>query len=320
MLRKIKGILVKNQTIRFNLEKISWKSYKKKLSMDDYTFARKTYYKRKGEHLNLTNPQTFNEKLWILKFINRDPLTTLCSDKYLVRKYIESNGFGEILIPLLGVYDSANDINFAAFKEEVIIKCNHTSGYNVIYNKNNKFNKRLFAKRFNYVLKQNHYWLSREWNYKDIKPKIICEKVIRDKQQKLPEDYKFLCFDGKPMYVIHSNNIIDEKGEHNFNEDRVSNVYDMKYNYIPMQTTYRTDANIMLEKPKNFDKMIEIATVLSSPFAHCRVDLYNVDGQIYFGEITFFHSGGYGNIMPKEWQYKLGSLINLHSEKIIPKK
>lgn len=161
--------------------------------ISDESFARMKYKENTGKVLNLENPITYNEKLWWLKVNNRDPLMTKCSDKYLVRDYVKDCGLGHILNELYGVYDNANDIDFESLPvDEVFLKCNHGSGKNIIYRKNINFNKSAFIKEFNKSLKQNYFLQSREWNYKDISPKIISERVLRDKDGNLPNDYKFM--------------------------------------------------------------------------------------------------------------------------------
>ncbi|TJX13647.1 glycosyl transferase [Tissierella creatinini] len=318
--KKVKNVFKSIKKIKLGRriwELLSWYRYRRLMKIDDATFAKITYKQIRGEELNLDNPALFNEKLWTLKLLNRDPLLTQCTDKYLVRDYVEKCGIGDILIDLYGVFERPEEINFDELPEEVFIKCNHTCGYNLIYNKNKNFDYKDFYKRFGFALKQNHYWLSREWNYKNIPPRIVCEKVLRDSNGNLPEDYKFMCFDGKPELVIYSVNIVNEDGEQNYSGTRYSNVYDMNFKYVPMKTTHQTSETLDVSRPKNFDRMIKYASILSKPFPHCRVDLYNIEGAIYFGELTFYHAGGYGNISPMEWAIKLGNLIDLNSGKIV---
>ena len=283
------------------------------LILSDEKYAQWFYKLYTGKRLNLKDPKYFDEKVWWLKINNRDPLLTVCSDKYAVREYVKNCGFESILIPQIGVYDNAKKIPFDEFKEEVIIKCTGGSGENFIFSPNTNTDTKMITKRMNYALKQNPYLYSREWNYKNIDQKIIVEKVIRDKNGKLPLDYKFMCFDGEPKLLFLDIGLIDENNIYNHNYPR--NIYDMDFNLMPFKET-RDNYDGEVEKPENFEKMIEIARKLSQPFPFCRVDLYNVDGEVHFGEITFYHGGGCNDIQPEEWDFRLGSWIDINNPKI----
>lgn len=286
------------------------------LFMGETKYAKWFYNLYTGKTLNLMNPRYFDEKVWWLKLNNRDPLLTVCSDKYAVREYVTEQGYADILIPLVDVYEKISDIDLDKYNDEVIIKCNHNSGGHIFYNKNNPLSDnelKYQLKRLNFILKRNAYVLSREWNYKNIKRKIVVEKVIRDKNGKLPLDYKFMCFDGEPKLLFLDLGVINP--DQTYNHDYPRNIYDMEFNLLPVFES-RPNAPYPVDRPKNFEKMVEIARVLSRPFPFCRVDLYNVDGQVYFGEITFYHGGGCNNIQPEEWDLKIASWIDLKSQKI----
>lgn len=284
------------------------------LIMPDGKYAKWFHKMYTGKTLDLDNPRTFDEKLWWLKLNNRDSLLTRCSDKYAVRDYVIENDYEETLIPLLGLYENAEDIPFESYKDEVFIKCTSGSGENCFYTPNKINEKKKIIKRLNYALKQNPYLFSREWNYKNVPPRIVVEKVIRDRDGKLPLDYKFMCFDGEPKLLFLDLGLIDENRIYNENYPR--NIYDMDFNLLPVHES-RPNADYPIEKPENFEYMVEMARTLSKPFPHCRVDLYNLDGKVYFGEITFYHGGGCNNIQPEEWDYKMGSWIDINSTKIV---
>lgn len=306
----LRNICKKSKFFSRNYDKLTWfKSYISFCTVKDEKFAKRKYRKEIGKSLDVENPKTFDEKLWYLKLHNRDPLLTTCSDKFEVRKYVEECGFEDILNELYAVYDNAKEIDFKAFKQPVFFKCNHCSGANVIYYPDKPFDKSDFIKRFNFILKQNYCWKSREWNYKNIKTKILAEKVLRDKNGNLPKDYKFLCFSGEPKILFLDLEVCNEDGCHSSVNYR--NVYDMNFDPIDMTETREHKDIDTIQKPENFEYMVEIARKLSAPFRHCRVDLYNVDGKIYFGEITFYHGGGCNNIEPKEWDYQLGDWIDI---------
>lgn len=294
---------------------LKWGWYQRRKNaekMSDYDFALSYYKQRTGKDLNLNDPQTFNEKLWYLKLHNRDPLLTICSDKYRVREYVEQCGLGHILNEVYGVYDNAKDIDFDTIPSPCFIKCNHTSGYNIIFDRGKPFNKKDFIRTFNFMLKQNYYYGGREWNYKNIEPKIVVEKVLRDKDGKLPNDYKFMCFHGEPKYLVFSKNSCSESGQHNC-IGRIVNTYDMDFKLakIDMDTSFPTIDDGSIGKPTNFEKMKEYAAILSKPFPHVRVDFYNIDGTIYFGEMTFYNGGGCDHMRPYEEECNVGKLIDL---------
>ncbi|MBR3804356.1 MAG: carboxylate--amine ligase [Clostridia bacterium] len=287
------------------------------LIFPDKAYAKRFYKLYTKKKLDLDNPKTFDEKIWWLKLNNRDPLLTTCSDKNAVRKYVEDLGYKDILIEQVGLYKKAKDIEFDSFDSEVIIKSTTGSGQNVFYDPKNPKNRKMVKARMRYTLRQNPFILTREWNYKNIKPQITVEKVVRDSKGNLPLDYKFMCFDGEPKLLFMDIGLIDENMV--YNHDYPRNIYDMDFNLMPIKET-RDNYLGHVEKPKNWEKMKEIARVLSKPFPFCRVDLYNLEGKIYFGEITFYHGGGCNDVQPEEWDLRLGSWIDINNPKIVRKK
>lgn len=282
-------------------------------------YAKWFYHLYTGKELDLDNPKTFDHKLWWLKLNNRDPKLTICSDKLAVREYVKENGYEDILIPQLDVFSSVKNLDFSKYNEEVVAKCTHNSGGHIFFDPNKPLSKKevhTAKKRLAYILKKNAFVLSREWNYKNIPPKIVVEKIIRNKNGELPLDYKFMCFNGEPKLLFLDLGVINP--DSSYNHDYPRNIYDMNFNLLPVFET-RPNANYPVAKPENFEAMVEIARKLSQPFAHCRVDLYNVDGKIYFGEITFYHGGGCNKIEPEEWDLKMGEWIDINNKKIIHK-
>lgn len=309
----ISRISRKNLLLKKLIRSISNFEAEKDDRLSDFDFAQKQYRKFNGENLNLDNPKTYNEKLWWLKYHYRNPLQKICSDKYMVREYVKECGLEDILVKLKGVYDRPEDVPLEKFQDETFIKINVGSGGNILYKPNSNFDKKFFLWDFNSLIKHDCYINSREWNYKDVKPKIVCEEVLRDSEGNLPKDWKFMCFDGEPKLVFCSVGACDNSGRHSVEGQRITNVYDMEFKYLPIESSFPTDEHAKVEKPINFDKMKLYASILSKPFPHCRVDFYNVNGKIYFGEITFYHSGGCGNISPIYWMNKMGEWINLDS-------
>ena len=268
--------------------------------------------------INLKNPVTFNDKLWWLKFHYRNPIEKICSDKYRVKEYLQSLGeeYAALCLPMVRHYDCVEDICLSDFSEEVIFKLNVGSGANIIYNPSNSLSgererEREIQSFFHARMNQNYYLNSREWNFKDVKPVIVVEKVLRDSKGRTPVDYKFLCFNGRPEVVFVSEGAMDVMGRHSVNGERFTNVYDMDWHLTQIESSYPRRPDIKLEKPVNYEKMKKIAAELSKPFPHVRIDLYNIDGAIYLGEFTFYHSGGCGNISPKEEAIRLGSMIDI---------
>jgi len=155
---------------------------------------------------------------------------------------------------------------------------------------------------------------SREWNYKNIKPRLIIEEVLEDKDNVSLIDYRFLCFEGKVKLIFVDTHTAAPDGSHN--PDALRNVYDTNFNYLNIKVGREQFDEKSLSKPINFEKMIEYAEILSKPFAHCRVDLYNIEGKILFGEITFYPGGATQKISPHEWDIKMGAWININSKKI----
>lgn len=283
----------------------------------DRPYAELFYKVYTGKKLDLKNPKRFNEKLWWLKLNNRDPLLTKCSDKHLAREYVTECGFEDILIPQVDVFDSVEEIDFTKYHEPVVLKCNKDSGGLVFFDPNDaSFDEAVARRHLTRALKGKYYLISREWNYKNIPPKVVVEKVIRDKNGNLPSDYRFFCFDGEPKFMMMDFGVMSDDGHHKFEFPR--NIYDLDFELMPIRfgrDNYKGD----VKKPENYERMISIARKLSEPFPMCRVDLYNLDGKIYFGEMTFYHGGCCQEITPEEWDYKMGSWIDLKSLKIVLK-
>jgi len=260
-----------------------------------------------GKKLNLKNPQRYTEKLQWYKLYYRDPLMVKCVDKYHVREYIESMGLGNILNDLYNVYDNECEINFNELPEQFVLKTTNGGGGNniIICNNKNSFDEEKCRK-------QLHNWLipkkkssGREWVYENIKPRIIAERLLpRDSNNDLP-DYKFFCFDGK-VFCLYT--MIDYTDNH---ENGKLGFFDTDFNQLPYRRLDFKPIDRKLEKPVNFRKMIDIAETLSKPFPHVRVDLYNINGQIVFGELTFFNASGYTRFEPDEFDFILGANFRL---------
>lgn len=250
-----------------------------KVFIDFIRYIQCLRFKKKFYFLNLKNPKTFSEKLNYIKIFNHNKTYNFLADKILVREYVREKIGSKYLVPVLGIFSSANDIDFEKLPNKFILKTNHGSGWNLICKQKNKINKQKIVKKFNLWLSQNAFYLSREYQYKNIKTKLICEKLLGENI----DDFKFFCFNGFPKLVqVDSGRFSHHKRM----------IYDMNFK----KTKYRWGIYDLIDhcvdKPKNFDEMIELAIKLSKNIPFCRVDLYNCNNSIYFGEITLFPGGG----------------------------
>jgi oligosaccharide repeat unit polymerase len=269
----------------------------------DTIFLKIKYRLTMGKKLDLSNTKTFNEKLQWLKLYDRNPLYTNLVDKYEVRKYIEKTIGKDYLIPLLGVYDDFEQINFNTLPNQFVLKPSHTSGDIYICKDKKNINFTDLKKKVNMWLKRRYYWIHREWPYKNVKPKIICEKYMVDESGTQLKDYKFMCFNGdvKCSFVCLNRNSIN-----GLNVD----FYDMNWKNMPF-TRHYPNSGITIPRPENFDKMVEFAKKLSKGIPFVRVDFYEVYGHLYFGELTFYPGSGYEEFNPESYDYLLGSWIKL---------
>lgn len=277
--------------------------------LNDELFAKIKYWEATGKKLNLDNPTTFNEKLWWLTINYRNPLMTQCSDKVKVRNYIKEIGLQHILTDIQGVYESAEDIPFDNLQGKYFIKCNHVSGINAIYDseKPELFDKKNFIKEFNSALSKNYYYQSREWNYKNIEPKILVENFIETESDLL--DYRFFCFDGEAKLIFVDIDTAADSGRHNPNARR--NIYNSDFELQDFTVGRDNFDTSLVTKPANFKEMLKIAEKIAKPFPFSRVDLYNNNGEIKFGEITFYPGGATQQFSSEEADLMISSWINL---------
>lgn len=270
----------------------------------------KIQYKIKlGRQLNFKNPQRFTEKIQWYKVNYRNPLMKKCVDKYFVRKYVESKGLKNILIPLIKKYDSIEAINWDELPDKFVMKTtNGGGGLNVIVcNDKSKIDINEVRKKLEasdpIVRKRSG---GREWAYYGLRRKIIVEKLLLNKENPAAgiDDYKIFCYGGVPKYIIVD---VDRYIGHK------RNFYDTSWNNLHIESDC-PKADKEISKPENLDRMLQIAATLSEDFPYVRVDLYIVDGEIYFGELTFYPWSGYVQFKPDKFDYKLGSFFNLPNE------
>lgn len=274
--------------------------------MSDEEYLSRKYQLYFGQKLNLQNPQTFNEKLQWLKLYNRKPEYTVMVDKYKVREYIAQTLGEEYLIPLLGVWDDPDEIDFDALSDQFVLKCNHNSGLGMCICKDkSKLDISKVKADLRKGLKQDYYLTGREWPYKNVPRKIIAEKyMVDDRNCSELTDYKFFCFNGVPKFMYISNDS---------SENATTDFFNMEFNHLEMRMK-DPNSNVIPPRPYLFDEMKAIAEKLSQGIPFVRVDLYVIGGSIYFGELTFFHNAGFYSIYPKHWEKTLGDWIKLPKE------
>lgn len=270
----------------------------------DELFLKLKYRLIMKKKLILKNPQTFNEKLQWLKLHDRKPKYTMMVDKYEVRKYIAQKLGEEYLIPLLGVWDNVDDIDFDALPNQFVLKCNHNSGLGMCICKDkSKLDIEKVKKELKKGLKQDYYMTGREWPYKNVKQKIIAEQYISDGNENGLTDYKFFCFDGNVHSVMLC---IDRDTEPKFY------FFDREWNLLKLNIRGKdVPDNFTLPKPDRMEDMFKIASQLSKGMKFLRVDLYCCNSKIYFGELTFFPDSGFDANLLTETDKLFGNLINL---------
>lgn len=268
----------------------------------DKLYIQLKYFYRFHKFPNLKNPQTYNEKLQWLKLYDRKPIYTTMADKYEAKKYVANIIGEEYIIPTLGVWDKFEDIDFDSLPNQFVLKCTHDSGGLVICKDKNSFDREKAKQKINNSLNTNYFYHSREWPYKNIKPRVIAEQYIENENGELP-DYKLFSFDGqtKVLYVA-----TDRQSK----EETKFDFYDEHFNHLDLVNSH-PNSKKENKKPKTFDKMVELANILSKGYPHIRVDFYEIDGRTYFGELTFYHMSGFQPFIPEKWDYTFGEWLKL---------
>lgn len=268
----------------------------------DKIYLKMMYQVKMGKKLDLKNPVTYNEKLNWLKLYDRKEIYTKMADKYAVREIVSQKLGDEYLIPLLGVWERAEDINFSQLPNQFVLKCTHDSESAIICRDKTTFDEKNTVKKLSDAMRKNYFYDSREWSYKNIKPRIVAEKYMEDSTDQELRDYKFFCFDGVPKALFIATD--RGKGETKFD------YFDINFNHLDLIQHY-PNAKQPLRKPVNFDKMLEFAVKLSKDIPHVRVDFYEVDGRLYFGELTFYHFGGFMEFEPECWDTIFGEWLKI---------
>lgn len=270
----------------------------------DKTFLKKFYKYTFNKKLNLKNPRTFNEKLQWIKLYDRNPKYTRMVDKYEAKKYVSEIIGEEYIIPTYGIYDSVSQIDFNALPDKFVIKCTHSSGFVIVCKDKNKLNVEKVKNQITQCLNRDYFKHKREWPYKNVKPRIIIEKFMKNKNEEDIKDYKFFCFNGIPKIMYLS------EGSHK-EQQRIA-FFDMDFKQLNIKRTDYEDFEIIPKKPKTFEKMKDICKKLSRDILQVRVDLYEIDGKIYFGELTFYTGSGYIPFTEIKYDNYLGEMLKLN--------
>ena len=271
---------------------------------DDELFILKQYREMTGMALDLHHPHTFNEKMQWIKINYRDPATINYVDKYKAKDLVASKIGNDYIIPTIGVWDRFGDILFDSLPEKFVLKCTHDSGSVAICHDRSMFDISRVQEKFERALKKNYFWHAREWQYRFITPRIIAEEYIGEDDEDIM-DYKIFCFNGVPRIIQVD---YDRFGNHR------RNLYTTEWEYIDAAIKYPTEKEHIINKPDNLDEMLRIAECLSEGFIHVRVDLYDHNGRIYFGEMTFCHGAGYEHFSSKDLAIKMGDYIRIPTD------
>ena len=295
----------------YNIKKNFIKWYKKYFTVEgtytsllpDKTYIKKLYKSRTGKKLNLKKPQTFNEKQNWLKLYDRRPEYTIMVDKYKAREYIAERIGEQYLVPLLGVWDSPDEIDFDALPNEFVLKCNHDNGV-IICRDKSKLDIEKTKEELAFRLNRDYYKKLREWPYKNVPRKIICEKFMENTNREKCLEYKMFCFSGKVKYIL----VVADRTS---NEKTTMDTYDFDWKHTNLVNGNTPLAGDVFNKPDCFEEICSIAQTLSRNIPFLRVDFNIWNNQTYFGELTISDSGGFEKYKPEEWDHILGSLLEL---------
>lgn len=290
---------IHNPEIRFGyLARLGFLNY-----MSDRKFIEKEYYYKFGVIPNLDEPLTFNEKIQWLKINDRRESYALMVDKFEAKEYVAKKIGKEYIIPTIGIYEKFNDIDFDKLPDRFVIKCTHDSGGIVICRNKDNFNIELARKTINKYLRRRYYYIHREWPYKNVRPRIIVEKYIENKNSEPLVDYKLFCFNGSPEIIL----VCSER----FSNDGLKETwFSGNWELLPIiEGGHNIDPTV--KKPLKLEEMKKLAGIIAKDMTFLRVDFYEIDGRILFGELTFSPCAGYERFSPESWDRRLGDMIDL---------
>lgn len=276
--------------------------------MDDARYLKKLFFIQTGKQCNFDDPKTLDEKMQWLKLYDRNPNYVKLVDKYESKKVLSDIIDEKYIIPTLGCWESFDDIDFSTLPNKFILKTTHDSGTHCVCLDKNTFNFKKARKTINKSLKRNYFYLWREWPYKNVKPRIIAEKLLENEDGSPLVDYKFYCYGGKPIYFMYS---IGE-ADHNVKNHKF-NIKGESIDYLFKNSPAIDVADIVL--PTNLNEMIDIVNKLSNISQHVRIDLFNVNGHIYMGEVTFCTNAGFISICNSDFKQSLADMIDVSKVK-----
>jgi len=255
-----------------------------------------------GRRLNLRNPQTFNEKIYWQMLYYRPPLMSQLADKYEVRPYVAERVGPHILNELYGVWDRVADIDFGRLPDTFVLKVNWGWRMNLFCSDKAAFDMDAAERQLRAWMRRSHYWNTREWVYKHIKPRIVCERLLTDPVWSSPTEYSLYCFDGKPRYVrVHTDRTSGTLG---------TDIFDVQWQKPPFIVN-RADSGRITDRPSNFDEMIDCAARLSRGWPFVRVDLFAVEGRTIFQEMTWHPGAGTERFFPESYDRYWGDRLLL---------
>lgn len=272
--------------------------------LPDEVFLRKYYKARFKKDINLDNPETYSEKLQWLKLHDHNPIYPTLVDKYRAKDYISKIIGEQYVVPLLGVWEKYDQIDFSKLPDQFVLKCNHDCGGIVICKDKTKFRLNDAKEKIENGLSKDYSDGLREWPYTKVKRCIIAEPYLEDEKTKELRDYKFFCFDGQVVLMFVATDRQNPKEETKFD------FFDMDYNHLDLINGHCNAASIP-EKPENFELMKSLASKVSQGFPHMRVDFYEVNGKVYIGELTLYHWSGLVPFKPESWDYELGKYLKV---------
>ncbi len=274
---------------------------------------KEAFERRVGYPLDLEDPQTMNAKIMWMKLYYQDPLITQCADKFAVKDYVMQTVGAEYTVPTIASWSDPDDIDFDALPDQFVLKVNWSSGYNIIVKDKSQLDQENTRAQLRRWIQpdRNAYYQYFNWGFKHMKPVIYAEEYLEQIAGQV-YDYKFFMCDGKYEFMLIATDRAND-------DDLTHDFFDNKFNRIDLTYGELKSANTVPQKPKNYDKMVELAEKLSAPFPFVRVDFYEVGNRVYLGEMTFYPAGGLKPFHPAEWDYTFGSKINLPEKKILDK-
>lgn len=275
--------------------------------MHDETYIKLIYRMQIKRKLNLENPTTFNEKLQWLKINERNSKYTMMVDKIAVKDYVSMLIGNEYVVPTIGIWERADDIDFDVLPDRFVLKCNHDSSSIIVCKDKKSLNYDKVIKKMNYCLGNNGYWYGREWPYKNVKPLVFAEEYLEDEAStnnglESLNVYKFFTFDGVPKIIqtIQNDKTPNESIDY----------FDCDWNLLELRQNF-PNSNIPLQRPESLEEMIRLAKILGEKLPFIRIDFYEVNKRVYFSEFTFFSDDGMNRFIPDHWDKDLGDLIKL---------